>query len=85
MKLEIYSGVHISKTRFNSIMMEALSPGKSTIGIDVLNNTRTLVHLRDLLESLDFRCNEGELPFVVGTETGGRNAIYDLVHTPHLL
>ena len=43
------------------------------------------MHLRELLESREFCCHEGELPFVVGRETGGRYVIYDLVATPHLL
>lgn len=67
------------------ILMETPIPGKSAVGIDVMNNTRTLVHQRELLESREFCCFDGELPFVVGIETGGRNVIYDLVRTPHLL
>lgn len=67
------------------ISIEAPIPGKSAIGIDVLNDTRRQVYLRELLESLEFRCFDGELPFTVGKDIGGRNVLYDLVRTPHLL
>ena len=67
------------------IMMEAPIPGKSVIGIDVLNKEPTVLHLRELLESREFCRYDGELPFAVGKDIGGRTVIYDIVRTPHLL
>ena len=67
------------------ISMEAPIPGKSAVGIDVLNKEPTLLHLRELLESGEFCRYDGELPFAVGKDIGGRTVIYDIVRTPHLL
>ena len=67
------------------ISIKAPIPGKSTIGIDVLNKTPSLLHLRELLESREFRNYRGKLPFAVGKDIEGRSVIYDLVSTPHLL
>ena len=67
------------------ISIKAPIPGKSTIGIDVLNKTPSLLQLRELLESREFRMYRGKLPFAVGKDIEGRNVIYDLVSTPHLL
>lgn len=41
--------------------------------------------LHEVLESREFRCFDGELPFVVGRGIDGGNVIYDLVRAPHLL
>ena len=57
------------------IRIEAPIPGKSAIGIEVPNKTETTVHLRDLLESQDFRRYDGRLPFAVGKDLGGRTVI----------
>ncbi len=67
------------------ISIEAPIPGKSTIGIDVLNKKRTLLRLREILVTREFLDTGGELPFAVGKDIGGRNIVYDLVRTPHLL
>ena len=50
-----------------------------------MENTRMISELKEILESQEFRCFKGELPFVVGQETGGRTVIYDLVQAPHIL
>ena len=67
------------------IRIEAPSPGKSAIGIEVPNKTETTVHLRDLLESQDFRRYDGRLPFAVGKDLGGRTVISDISRMPHVL
>ncbi len=67
------------------IRIEAPIPGKSAIGIEVPNKTETTVHLRDLLESQDFRRYDGRLPFAVGKDLGGRTVISDISRMPHVL
>ena len=48
------------------IRIEAPIPGKSAIGIEVPNKHETTVHLRELMETRDFRSFKGALPFAVG-------------------
>ena len=67
------------------IRIEAPIPGKSAIGIEVPNKRETTVHLRELLESREFRRFEGKLPFAVGKDIGGKTVIADISRMPHLL
>ena len=67
------------------ITIVAPIPGKDTIGIDVLNNEPEILHLRELLESREFRSFDGELTFAVGKDIGGKTIIYDIASLPHLL
>jgi len=67
------------------IRIEAPIPGKSAIGIEVPNKHETTVHLRELLESRDFRRSEGKLPMAVGKDIAGKTVIADIARMPHLL
>lgn len=67
------------------IRIEAPIPGKSAIGIEVPNRHETTVHLRELLESRDFRRSDGKLPFAVGKDIAGKTVIADIARMPHLL
>lgn len=67
------------------ITIVAPIPGKDTIGIDVLNNEPEILHLRELLESREFRHFDGELALAVGKDIGGKTIIYDIACLPHLL
>ncbi len=63
----------------------AVVPGSSTIGIELPNNNRQTVYLRELLGSDDFERAGGKLPLILGKDIGGRPVIVDLARMPHLL
>ena len=67
------------------IRIEAPIPGKSAIGIEVPNKHETTVHLRELMETRDFRSFKGALPFAVGKDIGGKTVLADIARMPHLL
>lgn len=67
------------------IRIEAPIPGKSAIGIEVPNKENTIVALRDLLESKEFRNFKGKLPFAVGRDIAGKVVVTDIAKMPHLL
>ena len=67
------------------IRIEAPIPGKSAIGIEVPNKKETIVCLRDILATEEFRSFKGRLPFAVGKDIGGKNVIADIARMPHLL
>ena len=67
------------------IRIEAPIPGKSAIGIEVPNKHETTVHLRELMETRDFRNFKGALPFAVGKDIGGKTVLADIARMPHLL
>jgi S-DNA-T family DNA segregation ATPase FtsK/SpoIIIE len=69
----------------SDIRIEAPIPGKAAVGIEVPNKENSLVSLRELLESKDFKEHQSKLSFVVGKDIGGRNIVADIAKMPHLL
>jgi S-DNA-T family DNA segregation ATPase FtsK/SpoIIIE len=68
-----------------SIRMEAPIPGKSLVGVEVPNDKRMVVHLREMLESEEFASFESKLRLVIGRDVSGMPVIDDLETMPHLL
>src|SRR5207247_9497835 len=60
-------------------------PGKSTVGIEVPNDDRATIVLRELLESSDYQHNTYRLPLALGKDITGRIVVSDLAQMPHLL
>ena len=63
----------------------AVVPGRNVIGIELPNQNRNTVYLRELLESEDFRDHAGKLALTLGKDIGGGPVIVDLAKMPHLL
>ncbi|PID56807.1 cell division protein FtsK [candidate division KSB3 bacterium] len=68
-----------------SIRIEAPVPGKDVVGIEVPNETRETVYLRDLVESEHFLKHESRLALAIGKDIGGHPYFADLGKMPHLL
>lgn len=60
-------------------------PGKSAIGIEIANNKRDSVHLKEVLTSTDFKDSKNKLTVALGMDITGLPVIADLVKMPHLL
>jgi S-DNA-T family DNA segregation ATPase FtsK/SpoIIIE len=67
------------------IRMEAPIPGKSAVGIEVPNRETSLVHLRDVLETREFRTSKSPLTIALGKDISGRSVITTLDRSLHLL
>jgi len=67
------------------VRIEAPIPGKSAVGIEVPNKEKSLVHLRDVLESRDFRAKTSPLTVALGKDIGGRPLVTTLDECVHLL
>ncbi|WP_210496058.1 DNA translocase FtsK [Microvirga antarctica] len=63
----------------------AVIPGRNAIGIELPNETRDTVYLREQLESADFKASKQKLPLCLGKTIGGEPVIADLARMPHLL
>jgi len=63
----------------------AVVPGRNAIGIELPNNTRETVFLREMLASNDFERMKGKLNICLGKTIGGEPVIADLARMPHLL
>ncbi len=68
-----------------SVRIEAPIPGKSAIGIEIPNKTRTLVSIRGILESSEFKNTDAKIPIVLGKTVSGKSKIADLSAMPHLI
>lgn len=68
-----------------SIRIEAPIPNKAAIGIEVPNQIRSTVYLRELLESPEFVKKESLLAFAVGKDIAGNIIIGDIAKMPHTL
>jgi DNA segregation ATPase FtsK/SpoIIIE, S-DNA-T family len=63
----------------------AVVPGRNAIGIELPNEVRETVYLREMLSSSDFEKMKGKLPICLGKTIGGEPIIADLAKMPHLL
>jgi S-DNA-T family DNA segregation ATPase FtsK/SpoIIIE len=63
----------------------AVVQGRNAIGIELPNQKRETVYLRELLASLDFEKSKHKLAIALGKTIGGEPVIVDLARMPHLL
>ncbi|MGH6736525.1 MAG: DNA translocase FtsK 4TM domain-containing protein [Methyloceanibacter sp.] len=63
----------------------AVVPGRNAIGIELPNDRREIVMLRQLFESEDFQDTDARLALALGKTIGGEPIIADLSRMPHLL
>ena len=60
-------------------------PGKSSLGIEIPNNKREIIKLRDIIQSEKFQNSASKLTFALGKTVHGDVYITDLAIMPHLL
>jgi S-DNA-T family DNA segregation ATPase FtsK/SpoIIIE len=63
----------------------AVVPGRNAIGIELPNDRREMVMLRELLEAEDFQETDARLALALGKTIGGEPIVVDLARMPHLL
>ena len=68
-----------------SIRIEAPIPGKGTVGIEVPNETKEAVYIKDVVSSEKFKKVESKLAFALGKDTSGDVTIGDIAKMPHVL
>ena len=67
-----------------SILIERI-PGKSTIGIEVPNDKRQTIALREIIEAPEFMNSPSKLTLAMGRDLHGRIRVTELAAMPHLL
>jgi S-DNA-T family DNA segregation ATPase FtsK/SpoIIIE len=67
------------------IRIEAPVPGRSVVGLEVPNDTISLVSLRGVMEARAFKRIHSRLAIALGEDVSGRAAAVDLGLMPHLL
>ena len=68
-----------------SIRVEAPIPGKTSVGVEVPNDTVTPVSLREVIDSQEFKVRGNPLSFILGKDINGDIIFCNLDKMPHLL
>ena len=95
-EIELEAGLRLSKItgladdlaialRVPSVRIVAPIPGKNTVGIEVPNETRQVVRLRDVIEESDSKTSKMNVPVFLGKDVSGNPMTVDLAKMPHLL
>src|SRR5262249_33567149 len=67
-----------------SIRIDRMS-GRGTVGIEIPNQTRETISLREILESEAFHGSHSRLTLALGKTVSGETYVTDLTQMPHLL
>ncbi len=95
-EVELEAGLRLSKItgladdlaialRVPSVRIVAPIPGKNTVGIEVPNENRQLVRLREVIEETNGKAKRMKIPVYLGKDVSGNPMAVDLTTLPHLL
>ena len=95
-ELDLAPGVKVSKISnlskdlarslsAKSVRVVEVIPGKSVIGLELPNQHREIVYLRDVLGCEKFETSSSTLTMAIGKDIAGDPVVVDLAKMPHLL
>lgn len=95
-ELELEAGLRLAKItnladdlaialRVPSVRIVSPIPGKNTVGIEVPNERRQVVRLREVMERGASKASKMKIPLFVGQDVRGEPLVVDLATLPHLL
>lgn len=95
-ELELEAGLRLSKItgladdiaialRVPNVRIVAPIPGKNTVGIEVPNEIRQVVRMRDVMEEAFEKTRKMSIPIFLGKDVSGNALTVDLAKMPHLL
>ena len=68
-----------------SVRVLEVVEGKPVIGLEIPNQQREMVFLREIIDSAKFRSSVATLAIAMGKDIGGEPVVFDLAKMPHLL
>lgn len=68
-----------------AVRIEAPIPGKSAVGVEIPNRMRSVVSVRELIDSEQFRSAKSPITVSLGKDIEGNIVLTDLSKMPHLL
>lgn len=71
--------------KVSSVRVVAPIPGKNTVGIEVPNEHRAMVRLKEVIQLAGKKVAKSKVPLFLGKDTEGQPLVYDLAEMPHLL
>lgn len=95
-EMEIKSGTKLSKVASlnkeialalaaKDVRIQAPIPGRSTIGVEVPNQVKSQVSVREILETMPNKYANSKLAITLGKDIMGKPIYYEINHAPHLL
>ena len=95
-ELELAAGVKVSKVTglakdlarslsVRAVRVVEIIPGKSTVGLEIPNQNREVVKLREIFESEQYITAKSPLTLALGKDIAGVPIVVDLAKMPHLL
>lgn len=95
-ELDLAPGIKVSKISglakdiarslsVNSVRVVEVIPGKSVIGLELPNEHRDIVGLREILESVRYAQSRSPVSLALGKDIAGFPVVVDLAKMPHLL
>ncbi len=95
-EIELAAGLRLSKIsgladdlaialRVPSVRIVAPIPGKCTVGIEVPNEKRQMVRMREVIEEGNAATKKMKIPLFLGKDVSGNPLVVDLASLPHLL
>ncbi len=68
-----------------SVRIEAPIPGKAAVGIEIPNTGNTMVRLREVIDSDEFKNFKAKTAFALGKDISGTPIVTDISKMPHVL
>ncbi len=68
-----------------NVRIEAPIPGKAAVGIEVPNNTKNMVSMREVIDTDEFDSQQSLLSAAIGKDIAGSTVFCDIAKMPHLL
>ena len=68
-----------------SVRVVDIIPGKAVVGIEIPNDVRDMVTLRDVISSAEFQNSTSPLTVALGKDIAGKTVVADIAKMPHLL
>jgi S-DNA-T family DNA segregation ATPase FtsK/SpoIIIE len=95
-ELNLEPGLRVSKVinladdlaialRVPAVRIVSPIPGKNTVGVEVPNDKRVMVRLRELIEASGTDIDKLRIPIYLGKDVSGHPLVVDLAKMPHLL
>ena len=69
----------------SSLRMELPIPGKALVGLEIPNNTKAVVRIKEILGHGAFTEHESKIAFALGRDVAGSPIVADMAKMPHLL
>jgi len=69
----------------HQVRIVAPIPGKAAVGVEIPNEDKSMVGLRDVIDTEDFKTAKSKLTFALGKDISGKAVASNLAKMPHML